>query len=495
MRRLWTDIVQPSLMPLYRMQRFGIRIDEEARKREIEAANKEWEEKSEIIIGIALRHLSMPEAPYIQPCLEHPEFRGETRRAKCDHCAGIYGEQREFRNSKAFKKAKRLAAFNPGSDDHLRWLLFDMFKLDPVERTDTGQSRVNLRTLEELKLKKTTPEEHVETLSHLIDLAHLGTLINVFLSPPIGPDGRAHPPLTPEGTSIGRVRSGMLRFDADKPSDDLAFNIQNIPERARHIYVADPGCVFLEVDASKIEWILMMLDARCVRAEVAYRAGDDVHMLNARAIAEALGKNWSGMNETARKLQRWWAKRCTHGIDYGMMPEKMSKVFRLPIKEAREIHAGYMKAWPEVAKWQLEIEAEALQNLSLRNCFGRQRRFLDVTSRLIKGKRVLKLGEFNEALAFRPASTNADIWKITLRDLYDADFQEVTGTHDSHLLQVDEDRVEEARILALEICQKPIPELAGLVGEGPWSPIWEAKIGRNWGPKTEENEEGLETCH
>lgn len=491
MRRLYEDIIAPALMPLFRMQRFGIGIDEEGRQHEIEVAKKELAEANESVIGVALRHLSMPKAPPVRECPEHPEFRGETRRAKCEHCAATYLEQREFRQSRAYKKAKRLMDFNPSSDDHLRWLLFDVYRLEPLERTDTGAPRVNLRTLETLRTAKSTGEEAASLLAKLIDVAHLDTLINVFLSPPIGPDGRAHPPLTLEGTSIGRVRSGMLRFDADKPGDALAFNIQNIPERVRHIYKADPGTTFIEVDASKIEWILMLLDARSKRAEQAYRSGDDVHMLNAKAIALALGKDWEAMDASARKEQRWWAKRCTHGFDYGMTAEKASKVFRIPLKEARAIRDGYFAAWPEVPVWQQAIEEEALARMSLRNCFGRQRRFLDVTSKQVGGRKQLKLNELNEALAFRPASTNADIWKITLRMLYDEGFQEVTGTHDSHLLQVPEEKVDTARAQILEICSARIPELGGLVGPEPWAPIWEAKTGRNWGPKTEENPEGL----
>jgi DNA polymerase I-like protein with 3'-5' exonuclease and polymerase domains len=283
----------------------------------------------------------------------------------------------------------------------------------------------------------------------------------------------------------------MSRYDEDKPSDDLAFNVQNIPERARHIYIPDEGMMFVEVDASKIDWIFMMLDARCVRAERAYREGVDVHTMNAKAISRALHLEWEKLRGEERVNLRRGAKRYTHGWDFGMTAHTTGRLYRLTLSVAKALRDGYFAEWPEVLEWQKSVEEDALRDLSLRNCFGRQRRFLDVTTRKIGGKLKFVLGELNEALAFRPASMTADLWKISLRDLFDEEFREVAGLHDSHLLQVPEDEVEEKASRAIEICERPIPELAGYVGAEAWTPIWEAKVGRNWGPWSESNPNGL----
>lgn len=494
MRRLWTDIVQPCILPLVRMQQRGIRFDEKAARKEISKAKGERGDRESLVVGGAGRYISsaMPELPRWDPCRDHPDYQGRTVRRRCPACREIWEETREYRKSPAVRRATRLANFNVASPEHLAWLLFDCFKLKPVEYTDTGKPRTNLKSLEELLTRKTTPESVVPILRNLIEIAHLDTLVSVFLSPPVGSDGRVHPPLTLEGTSIGRVRSGMSRFDPDKPSDDLAFNIQNIPERVRHVYIADPGTLMLEVDAAKIEWILLMLYARATRADRAYREpGFDVHTMNAQLITKALGLEWARLNEEERKEWRWQAKRFTHAVDYGMLESKMSRVYRIPIGDARRIREAYLRGWPEVLQYQKDTESQALLDLKLRNCFGRVRRFLDVTARMVGGRKELHLGELNEALAFLPASTNADIWKIRVRELDDAGFTQVTGTHDSHLMIVAEDAIEKETRRAREICERPIEELAGFVGSEWWSPIYTAAWGSNWGPQSESNPGGL----
>ncbi len=493
MRRLWTDIVAKAQMPILRMQRRGIRIDVEARDFAVEEAARERKAREAAILGHVAGSIggAMPPLPGFERCGNHPDFIGASPRRACAGCAEIYGTMREWRNSKAVKKAKRLQDFNVASDDHLRWLLFEALALKPIEFTETGKPRVNIRTLEELVTRRTTPEDVVPLLHGLVGIAHLDTLINVFLSPPVDVDGRVRPPLTLEATSIGRVRSGFSRFDEDKPSDELAFNIQNIPERVRHIYVADPGKVFIELDASKIEWILLMLLAGARRADVLYREGADVHTENAKAIAEQMGVEWGRLSKEEKGERRRAAKRLTHGFDYGMMPNKTARMFRLDIKEARSVYEAYFRAWPEIRKWQEEVVEEALRTRMLRNPFGRIRRFWDVTTRTIGGKRELVLNEPNEAYAFKPASTNADLWKVNLRSLEDSGFEQLTGTHDSHLIQVDEDKAEAAAGQAIVVCEQEIEELAEFNGGEAWRPIFEAKIGRNWGPQTETNREGL----
>jgi len=469
-------------------------IDPARQEQLLEAAKKEKEQQLGLVqmVVAPLVHAQMPEAPKWDRCAEHPEFAGETARKKCPSCAAIRAVVSEWRGSRAYKKAMKLAAFNVESNDHLGWLLFEQMALPVLERTDTGKARVTIKVLEALIEKRGVEDEAREVLRALVRLAHIDHRIGVDLCPPVGGDGRVHPHYTLEGTAIGRLRSGLETFDADKWAGD-SYNAQNVPKEVRGIYWAPEGKVLVELDASQIEWVLMMLLARCDRAVKAYDVGYDVHSTNARdVLASVKGwlwnvEAWDGAAKEQRRVWRAIAKSFTHAADYDEWYVNLAHRLRLEPKIASAGQKAYFAAWPEIVEWKKEVHDAALANKCLRNPFGRVRRFLDVTVQMRGGVKRLALNRdaYKEALAFGPASTNADLWKVVLADLHEAGFEIVTGTHDSFLLEVEGDSWEQETLRAMEVCTRLVPELAALAGR-PWRPRFEAKVGRRWEEEAED---------
>jgi len=346
--------------------------------------------------------------------------------------------------------------------------------------TETGLKSVKLNALAELVEMPSTPEEHLSLLHALIGLAHIETRLSVFLDPPLDARGYAHPPYTPEGTSIGRVRSGAERSDIDKATG-ADFNAQNIPEDVRGIWVPDPGYIFVEFDAHQIEWILTMILSRSNNALAAYAGGRDVHAENLGLLAPLFG--WSWNDERERQRFRKLSKSFTHAKDYDEGDFNLARRMRVNIKVAKEAARIYFTRWPEIPRWHDEVEQEVIETRALRNPFNRQRRFFDVTMGSRNGRRQLMLDskQRKEAISFGPASTNSDIWKLGLRALYDEGFDIVTGTHDSYLVQCLPDERERAIKLGLELLQAPIQELEPWIGVRDWRPIYKVKVGGSWG--------------
>jgi DNA polymerase-1 len=290
------------------------------------------------------------------------------------------------------------------------------------------------------------------------------------------------------------LRSGRQEFDPDK-ADEEGFNEQNIPEMIRQIYIADEGCLLGELDGAQIEWIFMMLLARCERGVEAYLNERDIHTENAQEIVvpTLLSEDWEALDRNERKDRRRSTKSFTHGLDYGEGDPNLARRFGVPRKISRQARLAYFERWPEILEWHKDVEDFVVQHRYLQNPFGRKRRFLDVTTKRVQGKRELCLDrkQLKEALAFGPASTNADHWKIALRGLWDAGIRILTGTHDSFLIQFPEDQVDKVVKRGIEICEEEIPELAEFNGGKPFRPRYEANVGLNWSPWSEENPDGV----
>ncbi len=490
MRRLWSEITQRCILPVVAMTRRGILVDQKEMEELRDVVGWERQAAEEKVVALATMEAvgMMPPRPLIEACVEHPEFVGATAKKKCPRCKEIWTVVREWRTSKAFKKAVMLQDFNPGSREQLAWLLHTRLGLPVKSWTDTGRAQVTVGTLEWLIESPKTPEEHLPLLRALLSLSHLQKRLDEDLAPPIQSDGRVHPHYTLEGTAIGRLRSGRERYDEDKTTGE-AFNMHNPHRETRGIYVAPPGKVLVEIDAAQVEWVMMMLLAGCERGVELYDAGADIHGENAKdVVAPMLGKDWGVMTKEERKAIRTYpTKSFTHGVDYGEGDPNLSRRLGIKRAEAKRGRKLYLSKWPEIEEWHKGVEEAALRDKMLRTPFGRMRRFLDVTTAQRGGKRILVLNRdaFKEAAAFGPASMNGDIWKGVLVELHAAGIELVTGLHDSFVFEAPEEGTRQTVERAYEICRRPVEELEPLAGKK-WAPRWEVKVGKRWGATMEE---------
>lgn len=103
---------------------------------------------------------------------------------------------------------------------------------------------------------------------------------------------------------------------------------------------------------------------------------------------------------TIKKTIRYIAKRCRHGLNYRMMPDRLATTTGLPMHEAQRAFELYHRINPQLRKsWWPRLEEEAKTNRCLYNSFGR---------RLFIQGRLDDPATLESIVAFRPQSTIGD---------------------------------------------------------------------------------------
>ena len=192
------------------------------------------------------------------------------------------------------------------------------------------------------------------------------------------------------------VRSAPGRLSSAQTLWGSGGNLQNIPDRAKAMFIADPDMCFIYIDGSQAEarvvgwryniatWIEQFERARidgsydCHRAlaadmfDVAY---DDVPTFD-RYPLDAVAALRDGIeynSEMAGKPTiRYIAKRCRHGLNYRMMPDRLALTTGLPLSTASEAFVKYHKLTPELKKgWEQDLNRVRSER-AIYNAYGRR---------------------------------------------------------------------------------------------------------------------------
>jgi len=449
--------------------------------------------------------------------------------------------------------------FKADNDWHWRALLFEPtavagLGLLPTEFTPKEIPVVSAPAIEELQMRY----PQVEVLRDRVDLQHSLHRLRGVLSIPVDPNGHAHVAFSMHRTENGRLASGLDSDEEDKIRESPAGNLQNVEDYLRRMFIPDPGMVLCENDASQIELRVMAWQAPDIPLLTALRDGADIHAMNAATIfgcTEAESKTFLVPFMGRMAPARWACKRGTHGWDYGLGDYKCGKMYQpfagaskeavvefLTTKwevthgqdglastalwrrikacegttdpesellkawgrlyqiantvKAREWRLAYFARWKGLAEYQRWIIAEVERERSLRNPLGRKLRFYGFAKNHTTG--VWELRDREEALAFIPASTVADMAKWWLPRMEKAALDHggrlLTMTHDSFASQIpDEPEVVRSyyeKTKAIMECEWP--QLGKIEGFGTFSCPSDMVVGYNWGSfHREENPNGL----
>lgn len=186
-------------------------------------------------------------------------------------------------------------------------------------------------------------------------------------------------------------------------------NLQNQPERAQRMFIADPGYEFTYTDGSQAEARVVAIVGKvaALRENFERALSDssfDVHRANAARIFKLPYEDIPSYDrdpETGAISLRYLGKRCVHGLNYRMSAERLADVCGIPLSQAMDAYYAYHRAFPEIKQWW----SRTLEKV-------RKERQLFTP----KGRRLLLLGvdpySDNEALdsiiAFEPQSTVGD---------------------------------------------------------------------------------------
>lgn len=319
-----------------------------------------------------------------------------------------------------------------------------------------------------------------------------------YLDVKLDTDGRIRCSWNLRGTKEGRLSSSKTIFG-------VGLNFQNLDPQFKSFIVAEPGHIFIEIDKTQAEWVVVAYlsgDARMIKV---VEDGLDAHIYTASLItgspmelleheAEVVGHHTDPdiimqlrqeqcreLLDRARFLPRGMScrqagKKSNHALNYREGYRKFALLNEIPEGEAQQIVAGYHSGYCNLPTvWWPQTEAEIRTTRTLDNCFGRVRRFL---------------GEINDdlfrvAIAFRPQSTVVDLVNRGMTKIYhcNAPFMYPlrlgAQVHDSLLTQyptLDWDAMAAAAV-QMHMYLNPEMEYGGRkfrIGS-------EIKIGLNWG--------------
>lgn len=289
---------------------------------------------------------------------------------------------------------------NPRSPKQLAQLFFTHLRLVGHGTSTNAANRKRMRD------HAGTSKAAQEMLTVLDKYKEEQKFFSTYAASNIDEDGRFRCEYKQYGTQAapGRLSSGQLLWGTGT-------NLQNQPKRAYPMFCADPGYVFVYFDLAQAEARVVAWRANISKWKEQFErarleGGYDAH----RALASEMFN--VPYDEVPKKdfdangvmTIRFIAKRCRHGLNYRMGPERLAETTGLPLREAHRNYNLYHAATPELRVWWDEETAIVRATRCLYNAYGRRLIILDDLSRAgIETEEALK-----SIIAFYPQSSIGD---------------------------------------------------------------------------------------
>ncbi len=366
-------------------------------------------------------------------------------------------------------------SFNPNSTAQLRELFFNILKLKPTKKTDTGAYSVDKEVLTNLGHPLS---EAILELREKSKMA--GTYIN-NIRKGVDSDGRLRSGFNIHGTTSGRLSS----------SGNL--NYQNIPRDNKDIkklFKARPGYKIIQCDLGTAEVYYAAMLSGDQFLQKAFVDKLDFHSY----VAKQMFNLPVEVNEVKKQYaaQRQYAKAITFGIMYQAGPAKIAETVNKDAKAGEEITSNQSKQF--IQKYFNEAKAlkrfidssnkQIETSAYIYSFFGRKRRLPEAKS----PNRGVAQHAIRSGVNFLVQSVASDINVMGVIDLvkwiedndYLEDIKPFTVVHDSIVSEVREDLVDEYIKNAKECIQRD----RGL--SIPNCPIKvDFEVGPSWGELTE----------
>lgn len=216
------------------------------------------------------------------------------------------------------------------------------------------------------------------------------------------------------------VQSAPGRLSSSGTLWGSGMNLQNQPERSHNMFIADPGYGMAYFDLAQAEarvvgwlarirtWMEQFEQARVDGKYDAHRALASEMFGIPYDDVPTFDRYDSGHGHPAPEGKRdgdvtirYIAKRCRHGLNYRMGPERLSAVTGLSLNEAKEAYRIYHRLTPELAQWWASVEKEVREHGCLYNAYGRRWLLMER----------LSPEALESIIAFKPQSTVGD--KVT----------------------------------------------------------------------------------
>lgn len=248
--------------------------------------------------------------------------------------------------------------FNPNSVFHLREILFNILKLKPIKKTETGAFSTDAEVLESLK--------HPITEA-ILDLRKKVKLSQTYLKnirDGLDKDERLRSSFNVTGTTSGRLSSsGVL-------------NYQNLPRDKdagiKKVFKARPGYKIIQADLGTAEVYIAAALSNDKFLQRAFIEKMDFHSY----VAKNMFKLPCDVDDVKKLYpdERQWAKAITFGILYGAGPSKIAETANVTLAEAKDFIVKYFKEANALKRWIDTCLSMINSNYFIYSAFGRKRR-------------------------------------------------------------------------------------------------------------------------
>lgn len=257
---------------------------------------------------------------------------------------------------------------NPLSRTDLQDLFFRKCKL-----VGRGTS-TNKANRERIRQHPRTTESSRRMLVSLDEYKKQQKFFSTYVVSRIDEDGRFRSEYKQTGTQSapGRLSSAQVWWGTGG-------NMQNQPQRAHAMFIAPTGYRFLYFDLKQAEAVVVAHLSGCKAlidnfAKARNDEGFDVHRANAARIFKKPydtipRRDWDDNKEPTL---RYIGKRCVHGLNYRMMPDKLAEVCKISLSQATEAWHSYHNAFPEIRKWWQRTIDQVKHEHALVTPYGRR---------------------------------------------------------------------------------------------------------------------------
>jgi uracil-DNA glycosylase family 4 len=285
-------------------------------------------------------------------------------------------------------------AVNPKSPKQLSRLFFDDLKL-----VGRGMSTNKLNRQRMKSHPRTTPEA-IKIINTLDDYLTDHKFYSTYALMKVDIDGR----IRCEYKQFG-VQSAPGRLSSSQTMWGSGMNLQNQPQRAYPMFIADKDYMFSYFDLSQAEarvvayqWQVQGLIENFEKAKE--DESFDVHRGNAARIFKCDYNDIPAYDRDnkGQPTARFLGKRCVHGLNYRMLAPKLAEVCDIDIRQAEEAWNSYHRAFPEIQRAWKRIIKDVKEDRVLFSPLGRRLIFLN---------RVTE-DDLDSVVAFIPQSTVGD---------------------------------------------------------------------------------------
>ena len=305
--------------------------------------------------------------------------------------------------------------FNMNSVKDMGMLVYGFMKMPNF----SDKRKVDEENIEKIINQETTPKEYREILQTYLQYKKDVKFHSTYVETKIDDDDRIRCEYKQYGTvsAPGRLSSTSVLWGSGA-------NLQNQPQRAQNMFVADEGYGLLYFDLKQAEAKVVAYGWNVTKLKEAFDlcAKDpnmDVHRMNASNIFKVpydevpsydrhtYGKTTDDPKRDGETTLRYLGKRCVHGLNYRMQAPRLAVTTGIDINLAKEAFASYHATYPEIQyAWKRTID-EIKSNKCLYNYMGRRMYFLEPITE----------NNMDSIIAFKPQSTIGDYVSSIIADV------------------------------------------------------------------------------